>query len=132
MENRRIDRNLFYRAKRIVNREPCLSHIKDAGITFTVLRSDRERITKRKLVYGECEKVPDKYRWKVKYDFLITVYDPNIIDFTDEQIDILLFHELKHIGADLSRDEPTLYVVPHDIEEFYEIIERFGMDWQVM
>ena len=78
------------------------------------------------MVFGECSKVPERYEWCCPYDFTITVYESNIEGFTEEQIKILLEHEIMHIGID--GDKYT--IVPHDIEEFMEIIRKYGINWQ--
>ena len=44
----------------------------------------------------------------------------------DEQMRILLFHELLHIGV---KDDGGTFVRQHDVEDFAEIINRFGTDW---
>ena len=44
----------------------------------------------------------------------------------EEQKRILMWHELKHCGVD---GKGNTYVIPHDIEDFKEIIEKHGMDW---
>lgn len=42
---------------------------------------------------------------------------------------ILLEHELLHIGVNTDGNEPSFYIVPHDIEDFRSIIEKYGTDW---
>ena len=49
---------------------------------------------------------------------------------TEEQIRILIFHELLHIGIEVDDDGEEHYsCVPHDLEDFKQIIDRFGTDW---
>lgn len=76
---------------------------------------------------GQCEKVAEKYKWGIPCDFTITIFEPNIVGFTEEQIKILLFHELLHVGYDPEGER--LYVKPHDLEDFKLIINEFGTDW---
>lgn len=90
------------------------------------LESDKDKKTNGKIVFAECAKVPERYDWCCPYDFTITVFEPNVERFTDDQIKILLEHELMHIGT----DKENYYVVPHDIEEFMGIIEKYGIRWQ--
>lgn len=83
-----------------------------------------------KKVFAQCEKVPQKYKWGIPCDFTITVFEPNIIGLSDEQIKILLFHELLHVGIEPNADGSETYTcVPHDLEDFKLIIDRFGTDW---
>ena len=88
-----------------------------------------EKKSNRREVYGQCEKVPDRYRWIIPYDFTITLFEPNIERLDDEQIRILLLHELMHVGIDVDGNEETYYVVAHDVEDFRDIIDKYGMDW---
>lgn len=127
----KIDKKLRRAADRLIKTRPDLEYLQGSGVRFTVLSSDQEKQKDRKKVLGECEKVPDKYKWKMPYDFLIYIYEPNCVNLTDAQREILLVHELRHIGVDLEGKEPRYYVYPHDIEEFWSIIEEFGLDWQV-
>ena len=76
------------------------------------------------------KKVAQKYKWSVPCDFTITVFEPNVEGFTDEQIEILLFHELLHVGITQNDDGTETYsTVPHDLEDFKLIIDRFGTEW---
>lgn len=96
------------------------------GVRIAWLASDKDKKSKGRMVFGECSKVPERYEWCCPYDFTITVYESNIEGFTEEQIKILLEHEIMHIGID--GDKYT--IVPHDIEEFMEIIRKYGINWQ--
>ena len=60
---------------------------------------------------------------------LFRSYEPNVEDFTDKQLETLIRHELHHIGIDFSGNEIRYYIVPHDVEEFWDIINECGIDW---
>lgn len=112
----------------LIRSEASLRWIEIAEISVGFLSSNKAKQSKGKTVYGQCERVPDKYRSFIPYDFLITVYEPNVIDFTTEQIRILIHHELLHVGVN-EKAEPGYRINPHDVEEFNEIINRYGIDW---
>ena len=78
-------------------------------------------------VHADSEKVSDKNKAIMKKDFIITFYDPNNEDLTDEQMRILMEHELLHIGYDADKD--SYFIRPHDYGEFKEIIDKYGIDW---
>ena len=62
-------------------------------------------------------------------DFTITVFEPNCEGMTDEQLRILLLHELMHVGITIDKDGAEAYhIVPHDLEDFRAIVGRFGPD----
>lgn len=125
------EHNKEYRliAQRRIRSEPQLSFIQDYGIKVAYLSCDKPKNTNHKKVLADCMKVPEQWRWTCKYDFVITVYEPNCTFLSEEQKDILVFHELMHIGVDEDGDEPKFYVKPHDVEEFNEIINRYGLYW---
>lgn len=98
-----------------------------AGISVGFLSCNKEkRRGKTHLVYGECRRVVSWESVFCPFDFLIIIYDVNCEGFTDEQIKILLWHELEHIGID---DRGEHFVKPHDVEDFRDIVDKYGLDW---
>ena len=116
-------------ARELIENDSSLAHVKGSAAKIAYLVSDKEKTSRRKPVLAECEKVPDKYRWSVPYDFTITVFEPNVERFDDEKRRILMLHELMHVGVERDGNEEAYYVVPHDIEDFEEVIERYGARW---
>lgn len=129
MDKREISTKYKEVAEDLINTEPKLSHIKDSEVKIVYLSSEHCKKEGNKYVAGQCEKIPEKYKWAIPSDFSITVFEPNVERFTEEQIKILLFHELLHIGIDIDGNEEKYYIVNHDVEDFKEILNRFGMDW---
>ena len=125
MDNRYLNDEYQAIAEDLINEQPELSDLRGADIQVLLLSSEAEKKTGDKLVFGQCEKVPQKYKWGIPCDFTITIFDKNIVDFSDEQLRILIFHELLHIGI----DEDKLYVKKHDLEDFKTIIDLYGTDW---
>jgi predicted metallopeptidase len=118
-------------ATELINTEKELEYIKHSGVTIGYLTSDREKTSQGRTVYGECEKVPHKWKWSVPFDFVITIFEPNAERLNDEQKRILMFHELLHVGIINDGNEEIYSIVPHDIEDFKYIINRFGIDWNL-
>jgi predicted metallopeptidase len=58
-----------------------------------------------------------------EYDFLIAFFSEATDGKSEKWLQILMFHELLHIG-------PSGKLVDHDIEEFLEVIEMAGSRWQ--
>lgn len=116
-------------ARELIESDGALAHIKDSGVRIAYLSSDSKKTHNGKVVFGQCEKVPAKYRWCVPYDFTVTVFEPNVEGFDAERIRILLLHELLHVGVDADGGEESYFIVPHDIEEFSEIVDRHGSGW---
>jgi predicted metallopeptidase len=126
---REINEHYAEVAAELIAEEPALEYIAESNVTIVYLSSDLEKTNKGKRVCGQCEKVPDKYRWGIPADFTITVFEPNVEKFTDEQIKILLFHELLHVGIEEDGNEERYFIRPHDLEDFKLIIDRFGTEW---
>lgn len=130
MEVRKINDNYRQIAEDLIATEKELAYIKDSSVTVTYLESDAaKKDGKERLVLGECEKVQSKNRWAISTDFTITVFEPNIAGMSEEQIRIVLFHELLHIGIDWNDSGECYYIKKHDLEDFKYIIDRYGTDW---
>lgn len=130
MEVRVINDNYRLIAEQLINSEPELSYIKESSVQITYLESNQpKKADKDKVVLGECEKVADKNRWAITSDFTITLYEPNLYGLSDEQIKIVLFHELLHIGIQWGDNGECYYVRKHDLEDFKVIIDKYGTNW---
>ena len=130
MDNRQINLNYTNIALELLMNEPSLQHIKESHAVIIYLESDYAKTSKGKLVFGQCEKVADKYKWGIPADFTITVFEPNVQKFTEDQIRILLHHELLHVGIDKKADGSESYsIVDHDIEDFKLILDKYGTGW---
>ena len=113
----------------VIDAVPGLHWIRSAGVRIAYLKSYKEKKQGGKPVLGECRKVQDIYAPFCPYDFLITVFAANTAGMSINQLKVLLWHELLHIGMNEKDGELTYVVEPHDIEDFRIIIDRFGLDW---
>ena len=129
MDNRHISDEYAEIGKALIETMDELSDLRGAGITIVYLGSTAKKKSKGNPVFGQCEKVADKYKWGIPCDFTITVFEPNVEHFTEEQYKMLIFHELLHIGIELGEDKETYSIRPHDLEDFKEIINRYGTEW---
>ena len=130
MDNREISEEYAEIGARVIEEEDSLIDLRNSQATIVYLTSENKKTAKGKVVCAECEKVPDKYKWSIPADFTITVFLPNVEGFSEEQKRILMFHELKHVGIVFNADGSETYsTVPHDYEDFKEIIDRYGTDW---
>lgn len=116
--------------EKLISKWAEFEYIRDSDVRIVFLASDKEKKTNRKRVLADCAKVGERYEWCCPYDFMITVYEPNCIALGRKQMEILIAHELMHVGIDVEGIQPSYYVVPHDVEEFDRIIERFGLHWE--
>lgn len=113
----------------VINAIPELWTITEAGIRVGFLKSYKEKKSGRKRILGECINVPELYSDLLHVDFLIVIYEKNVVGLSLDQMKILLWHELKHIGIKETDGEPIYIVNPHDREEFDSIIDRAGLYW---
>ena len=113
-------------AESVIDEHPNeLDFIRDMGIEIGYVRSYQRRIKDGRIVYADTEKTKHKYTAYLPFDFVITFYEPNVAMFNDEQVRILMWHELRHIGI----GEKGFKVMPHEIEDFFSIIEKHGARW---
>ena len=103
------------------------NYLMNGNYRIAYLESSQEKKEKGLVIHADTALVADKYKWTCPYDFVITFYLPNIEYMDDEQLQILTYHELKHIGAD--KDKP--YIVEHDFyyADFNSIVTKYGKDW---
>lgn len=129
MESRSQSESLAELGMDLIKTEESLAYIKDSECTICWLISDKEKTSKGKAVFAECERIPAKYRWAIPCDFTITVFQPNTERLADEQMRILMLHELMHIGIEVDGNEEIYSIIPHDVEDFRAIIDQYGLDW---
>lgn len=116
-------------ADKLIDELSEFEEIKESDVRIVYLSSEKEKKKNHKLILGECCKVDEKYSWCCPYDFLIIIYEPNIAGFTEWQLKTLIRHELHHVGIDYTNNGETYSIIPHDVEEFWSIINECGIDW---
>lgn len=130
MDNRTINEHYAEIGMDLIQTEDALVDIANSQATIIYLSSEHKKVVSGKKVLGQCEKVADKYKWGIPCDFTITVFEPNVEGMSEEQLRMLIFHELLHVGIEYNADGTETYSVrPHDLEDFKLIIDRFGTDW---
>ena len=130
MDSRQINEHYAEIGKELIESEESLADIRYSEATIIYLSSEHAKTSDGRPVLGQCEKIQEKYKWAIPADFTITLFEPNIENLTEEQIRIVILHELLHVGIRLnSEGEEDYYIVPHDIEDFRLLIERYGIDW---
>ncbi len=131
-DNRIINDKYREIAQELIDTEPELDYIKQSDVRIVYLSSDYKKVAKGRKVNGQCEKVKDSDKWAKDCDFTITVFEPNVVGWTDEKLRILLFHELLHVGVEQQLDGTVKCSInEHDYvyEDFSIIVDRYGMEW---
>ena len=129
-DNRRISEEYTEIGNTLIQSEKELAYIRESNAEIVFLASTQAKKKADKIVLGQCEKVADKYKWGIPCDFTITVFEPNVEGFTAKQLEILLFHELLHVGIeDAGTEDERHFIRPHDLEDFKVIIDMYGTEW---
>lgn len=116
--------------RELVESEDALAAVRHSEATIVYLSSNAEKVSHGQPVLGQCERVPDKWKWAVPADFAITVFEPNVAGMSEDQLRILILHELLHVGISTNKDGEEVYrIVPHDLQDFRLIVDSFGADW---
>lgn len=113
-------------AEDVIRRRKELELLREGDIRIGYEMSSKDKKKGGHSVFGECRKVPEHFRPWVPYDFVIIFYEPNVSMLDDKQREVLMLHELLHIGV-----SPTgnYKIVPHDVEDFSAILDEYGLDW---
>jgi len=117
-------RELKQLGEAIINKFPELQFINVYGIKVGYVLS-YENKTGQKITYADCRKLGEVYKAYLPFDFIVTFYYFNTELLNDNQKKILMLHELKHIQI----TERGLSVKPHDIEDFKDILDKYGNEW---
>lgn len=113
-------------AETVIAEHEDLGIVPALNVRVGYVRSFERKQSKGRIVFGDCRKVTTVYGAYVPYDFIVTLYELNTNILNDEQIKILIWHELKHIKL----GDRGLTIAPHDIEDFDEIIQKHGIHWE--
>ena len=110
--------------RQVIESDPDLQHLNYIRIGYQT--SDGAKKAGEKVVYADCTKISDKQAAFTGVDFIITFYLENLRGMSEEGLRRIMFHELLHVGVDVDGKRT---IVPHDVEDFRECIDRWGTDW---
>lgn len=114
----------------LIQKHPYLKDLRDNEVRIVYLASDQAKTKGTNMVYGSCEKIQPKNKWAIDADFAVVFYTPNMDYMNETQLEILMLHELMHIGVNVDKaGKKSWYIISHDLEDFREIIEQYGPDW---
>lgn len=111
--------------ERVIARMPELYVIRDLDVKIGYVMSYKAKKKDGKTIAGECEKVTGSDLAFLPFQFVVTFYEPNISYMTQNQKQLLMLHELRHIGL----GPKGLRIEPHSTEDFRDILERYGLGW---
>ncbi len=114
-------------AEELIKEEPSLCLLRASDLKIVCLESDRSKKKDNKIVFADCEPVPEKFKWATEAQFMITLYTPNISFFDAKKKKILVFRELLKIIP--GKKENEFVIRDFDVNDFSEIIKRYGVRW---
>ncbi len=112
-------------ADKVIAKHIRFKPITDSGCRIAYQYADKEKKSGGRTVYADTTKVSDKLKAIAPYDFLITFYKPSCATLSEEKMETLMRHELDHVGV----EDGKFRIVPHDVEDFEEILKEQGMNW---
>ena len=115
--------------RQVLRDRPDLAWIREAKIRIGYAMSSKDKKKDDRIIFAECHMVKPLWQAFIPYDFVIVFYEPNVMMMDPDQREILMYHELLHIGME---DSGTLKLRPHDIEDFRVILDEYGMDWNAV
>lgn len=126
MATYKLDDNLKALGDSVIRKYPRFAHLSsdDCRIAYQLCGDQRKH--NGKAVYADTEKIKDKLKAIIPYDFVITFYEPFTSGLSQEKLEMLMYHELEHVGF---KGVGSYYIVPHDIEDFRDVVSQWGLDW---
>lgn len=106
--------------------------IRIAQPKICVLDCSKPKKSEGRLIFADIKPVPEQYKALCEFDYIITIYTRNTALLNEMQFKILLEHELRHVNI-VNGSKGIVYgTVGHDFEDFYAIIDKYGMEWSVV
>lgn len=118
--------SLIQLAARVIGKYARFAHLDDPECRIAYQYSDEAKKSGGKVVYADTERVKEKLKGFLPFDFIITFYRPNTEHLDEDRMEKLMFHELCHIGF---KGPGSYSIIPHDIEDFRVVIDSWGLDW---
>jgi len=112
-------------AKEVIAENADLKHLDNPTLRIVYMYCDKDKTSNGKKVYADTTKLNDKTKAVAGCDFIITFYKQICSTLDKAKMKILMRHELKHVGF----KDGKFSIVPHDVEDFKEILEQHGMNW---
>lgn len=83
-----------------------------------------------KTTAGKCTKTSNVTRFLTDKHFVIELSGDLWDKIDDKTKEILMWHELNHVGAETDKNGEWIYkIVRHNIEDFIQIVKIHGVDW---
>ena len=116
--------------QKCIMKYPELNILGDSECRIAYQYCDKAKRSNNKEVYADTMLINDKLKQFINIDFLITFYMGNTEALDTDRMEILMYHELSHVGYDPGKEGAERYkIIPHDVEDFRKVIDKWGLDW---
>lgn len=115
----RLAPDIMETADRLIHNIDALYHIVEEEYSIGYFYCEKSHPQN---AYATCQKVSGLLHYYSDHDFIITLYEPKTEDLTEAQLQMLVYHELLHIGEDGKLNS-------HTVQDFYSILKEYGLDW---
>jgi len=98
-------------------------------------RQETKQKHANKIVCAQVSKIPNRFQDIIyqltgkNFTYMIEVFKANTAHMNRAQIVALLYHEMRHIQLVVTENGADLKLVGHDVEDWAQMIERLGADW---
>ena len=83
-----------------------------------------------KKVAGRCIRPNNELKFFGDFDYLLEFSKTLWDNLKEETKELLVLHELKHVLVTTNKNgEPVYKVAPHDVQDFFSIISKHGVNW---
>ncbi|GAB6170583.1 hypothetical protein JCM15765_00610 [Paradesulfitobacterium aromaticivorans] len=124
-------------AKALVEKFWELQYVPVANILFIENMEDKRK-KNNATVYAQISKMPGKWEeiifqiTKRHFEYVLEIFKENTSLMSRQQIVALIYHELKHIQLVKSEHGPKIDIVSHDVEDWFNMVEKLGVNWASM
>lgn len=119
----KAEEDIVSTAKKLIEEREELEHVSLGEYEIDYLMCDKELKSGGRPVLADIRAIRGINAFYIPYDYVVTIYEPNVMDLSDSQMQVLLLHELMHISEDGN-------LRSHDVQDFYTILRQFGLGWQ--
>ena len=125
-----VESDLERLGEKVIAKYPELNILGDTDCRIAYQYCDKAKRSNGCEVYADTILVNDKLKQFINIDFLITFYMGNTEALDEDRMEILMYHELCHVGYDPGKEGADRFrIIPHDVEDFKAVINKWGIDW---
>lgn len=123
------DNELAEKVAKVITEDELFEEL--SGCRISVLYCDKAKKSRGRTVFADTRKLNEMASFMTGYDFVITFY-ADVEYLSETALEILIRHELRHVGYETRGGNVVKKLVPHDVEDFRGIVDEYGLDWPML